>query len=148
MSELLSVFGIDWRLLVINIVNFALLLGLLWYFLYEPLLRTLEARRHKIAEGVRMAEDAETRLAEIEGSRDTILADAGREADALVAHGRAAGTAREHELVVAGEAAATTLLRDAELRATELKAQALQESKQEVAKLIVLGMEKLALESK
>ncbi len=143
MQQILSTFGIDWHLLLINAVNFGLLMLALWYFLYGPVMRMLEERRGKVAQGVRDAEEAAEKLAEIEHSRAGALAAAGKEADALVAAARAIGADKERELLAKGEAAAATLLRDAEAQAAELKAHSLEESKQEVAKLIVLGMEKI-----
>lgn len=142
MSEILTTFGIDWHLLLINAINFGLLLLALWYFLYEPVMRMLEERRERVAKGVRDAQAAEALLREIEGSRAKLLSKAGQEADALVAAARAAGLEKQRELVERGEAAAAALLRDAQAAAMEEKARALEESKQEVAKLIVLGIEK------
>lgn len=143
MSQVLSVFGIDWRLLLINAINFGLVLLALWYFLYGPMMRMLEARREKVAQGVRDAETARHRLAEIEETRAGKLAAAGKDADALLAAARAAGAHKERELVQKGEAAAALLVRDAAAQAAEMKARSIEESKQEVAKLIVLGMEKI-----
>jgi F-type H+-transporting ATPase subunit b len=143
MNQILSTFGIDWHLLVINMVNFGLLMLALWYFLYEPVMRMLEERRQKVAKGVRDAQAAGEKLAEVEHSRKAVLAGAGKEADEVLAAARAAGTKKERELLQKGESAAATLLRDAEAQAAEMKARSIEESKQEVAKLIVLGMEKL-----
>lgn len=143
MSAILSTFGIDWRLLLINAVNFGLLLVALWYFLYAPVMKMLEERREKIAQGVRDAQAAAKELSQTQAARSVVLADAGKEADDVVAAARALGTAKEKELLAKGEAAAATLLRDAEAQAAELKARAIAESKQEIAKLIVLGMEKI-----
>lgn len=142
MEAILHTFGIDWRLLLINAVNFALLMGVLWYFLYAPIMRLLEERRERVSKGVEDAQEAARRLEEIENTRAGVMAEAGKEADTLVASARAAGTTKERELVQKGEAAAATILREAEAQAVELKARALEESRQEVAKLIVLGMEK------
>jgi len=142
MSQVLSVFGIDWRLLLINAVNFGLVLLALWYFLYAPVLKMLEERRKKVSDGVRDAESAKRELDEIENSRAAVLAAAGKDADALVAASRAAGAQKERELMQKGEATAATLMRDASAQAAELQRRSIEESKQEVAKLIVLGMEK------
>ncbi|OGC88483.1 ATP synthase F0 subunit B [Candidatus Adlerbacteria bacterium RIFOXYC1_FULL_48_26] len=144
MSELFSAFGIDGRLLLINCINFGLLLAVLWYFLYGPLTKMLEARRQKIAQGMQDAEEAETKLKEIHGARASMIAEAGKEADTLVADARAAAAAKARDLVASGETAAANLLKQAEAQAQEMKAQSIAESKQEVAKLIVLGMERLA----
>lgn len=142
MSQVFAAFGIDWRLLIINSVNFVLLLLALWYFLYGPLLRMLKTRQEKVAQGVRDAQEAQARLQEIEGAQAHLLAEAGAQADEVVSHARAAATAKEAEIVKAGEATAAAMLKDAQAQAQELKRQALEESKQEVAKLIVLGVEK------
>ena len=142
MSQVLSVFGIDWRLLLINAVNFGLVLVALRYFLYAPVMRMLETRREKLAQGVRDADNAARSLSEIENSRAEVLAAAGKDADALVAAARAAGAQKERELMQKGEATAATLMRDASAQAAELQRRSIEESKQEVAKLIVLGMEK------
>jgi F-type H+-transporting ATPase subunit b len=142
MSELFAAFGIDWRLLVINLVNFGLMLGVLWYFLYGPVLRVLEARREKIAEGVRDADAAKEALKEISDSRLAKLSDAGREADKIISDAHAAASKKERDIVTRAESAAASVMSEAEAEAQEAKKRAIQESKEEVAKLIVLGMEK------
>lgn len=66
MSEFLEQFGVDWRLLLSQAVNFFLLLVILRVLLYRPLLKLLEKRRKKIEEGLAKAEAADTRLRDIE----------------------------------------------------------------------------------
>lgn len=147
MGAVLSTFGIDWRLLFINAVNFGVLMLALWYFLYEPVTRVLEERRQRVAQGVQDAQAAAAKLAEIESSRGEVLAAAGKEADTLLEEARKAATAKERELRERGEAAAAATLRQAEAQALELKDRALEESKRELAKLLVLGIEKAGLPS-
>jgi len=142
MQSILTTFGIDWRLLLVNAINFGILLLGLWYFLYTPIMNMLEARRKKVARGVQDAEAAKRALQEVEASRSVKLAEAGKQADDLLASARAAAAAKERELIGQGENSAGALVREAEAQARELKARAVQDSKQEVAKLIVLGIEK------
>lgn len=142
MEAILHVFGIDWKLLLIQSINFGVLLAALTYFLYTPIMRMLEERRTKVAQGVADAEAAAHKLAHIESSRSEILSKAGKEADEVVAVARAAATQKEKEMLAKGEAATALMLKEAEVQAQELKAHALRESKEEVAKLIVLGIEK------
>lgn len=142
MESILSTFGIDWRLLVINAVNFGVLMVALWYLLYAPITRMLEERRSKVAKGIEDAQAAATALAETESSRREVLSAAGKEADAVLAAARAAAAAKERELIAEAESSAGSLLTQAQAQAQELKHRAIEESKQEVAKLIVLGIEK------
>ena len=147
MSAVFAAFGIDWRLLLIDSINFGVLVLALWYFLYAPLTKVLETRRQKVAQGVHDAEAAQIKLREIEEAKSGILADAGEEADALLKKARIAAQEKERTMLAAAEAAATRTTKEAESRAAELKAQALEESKQEVAKLVVLGMERAMINS-
>ncbi len=142
MSGILDVFGIDWRLLLVNGVNFGLLMLALWYFLYAPITRTLNARRELVEKGVFDARRAQEELQAIEAARGEKLAAAAREADEALSQARRAAGEKERELLARGEAAASRLLAEAEAQAGEMKARALQESKEEVAKLIALGVEK------
>lgn len=148
MDQLFAAFGIDWRLLLINAVNFGILLGGLTYFLYKPLTRALEERREKMAKGVADAHEAARKLAEIEDSRASMLAQAGEEADSLISEAREAGALKAKELVTMAEGSAQRVLTEAEAQAAEMKRGAINESKEEVARMIVLGIEKLAKEQK
>src|SRR3989344_5401181 len=76
MSDLFAAFGVNWKLLLIQAVNFGLLLAALSYFLYKPILKIIDERRHKIAEGVRTAEAAAERLEEAEKEGGTMGGDA------------------------------------------------------------------------
>ena len=58
MEQLFETFGVNWKLLYIQGINFALLLTGLTYLLYRPLMRIIDERRDKIAEGVRTADAA------------------------------------------------------------------------------------------
>ena len=143
MGQVLTTFGVDWRLLLINAVNFGLLMYVLGYFVYGPLTKILEERRQKVAQGVKDAEASARKLSEIEASRSVILAKAGSEADEVLKQSRTAAQAKEKEIIAAGEAAAANTLREAAAQAEELKAEAIEESKKEVAKMVVLGVEKM-----
>ena len=145
MDQLFAAFGIDWRLLIINCINFGLLLAVLWYFLYGPLTRMLESRRARIEQSVLDADHARQEREGIAASRHALLAKAGAEADALLAQARTVALEKQQELIASGAASAAALLAEAEAQSAALKEQALRESKQEVAKLIVLGMERAAL---
>src|ERR1700678_2255452 len=66
MSQLLSQLGIDWHLLLSQVINFFLLLLVLWYFIYKPLLKLLHDRKDKIEQGIVKAEEADRRLIEVD----------------------------------------------------------------------------------
>lgn len=89
--ELIEKLGIDWKLLLAQIVNFLLILYILKRFAYKPILAALERRSKKIEDSLRYAREMDSKRAalteELAASRTTALRDAeqiiaGAEADA------------------------------------------------------------------
>ena len=143
MNELLTVFGVNWKLLLAQGINFALLLAVLSYFLYKPVLKMIDERREKIAEGVKTAEAASRSLAEAQKKSDGIVGDASREAETLVKTARARAEEKGAEIVKSAEARAEGVLTDAATRAEEAKRQAMKESEKEITRAAMLAAEKI-----
>ena len=146
MSDLFAAFGINWKLLLIQAVNFGLLLSVLTYFLYRPVLRIIDERQRKIAEGVATAKAAQKQLADAKEESEAIVGEAARNAETLVATARTGANERAVEIVKAAEARADAVLKDASARAEEAKRQALKESEREIARAAVLAAEKILRE--
>lgn len=143
MSELFAAFGINGKLLLIQAFNFGVLLLALWYFLYRPVLKLIDDRRAKIAEGVRTAEAAAKRLQEAKKEGEGMIASASREAEGLVALARTRADEKGSEMLKAAETRAGSILKEAEARAQESKHQALLESEREIARAAMLAAEKI-----
>ena len=145
MSELFAAFGINWKLLLIQAVNFGLLLAVLSYLLYRPVLEMIDARQKKIAESVATAEAAARRLEEAKTEGEGIVGSAAREAEGLVAAARDRASARAGEILKGAEADAGAILKDATARAEETKRQAVLASEKGIAKAAMLAAEKILL---
>jgi len=65
MGEFLKQFGVDWKLLLSQLVNFTLILIVLRIFVYKPLLKVLKERKEKIEGGFMKAEECDIRLKEV-----------------------------------------------------------------------------------
>lgn len=143
MQEIVHAFGIDWRLIVIQVFNFAILAGALWYFLYTPVLKLIADREAKIKKGVQDAEKAESALKDADAEKTKILKEAHGEAGMIVAR----GTERAEEKTKALEQESADKIAKqiavAKEQAEELKAKALKESEAEIAKAALLGAEKI-----
>ena len=143
MSDLFAAFGIDWRLITIQAVNFGLLLFVLRYFLYDRILALLDERRARVAEGVKKAEEADARLSSAHAEGSEIVGKAAREAEILVADARARAEEKGAELVKGAQTRADSLLADAAARAAEAERQALLRSEKDIARAAMLAAEKI-----
>ena len=146
MDSLFAAFGINWKLLLIQAVNFGVLLTALTYFLYRPVMKIIDERRAKIDEGVRAADAASQRLADAKTEADGIVGSGAREAEILLATARTRADEKSAEMLQTAEARAAAVLKDADARAEEAQRRALQESQREIAKVAMLAAEKIMRE--
>ena len=148
MEEIAQVFGINWKLLLIQMVNFGALLFALWYLLYRPVMRMIDERKKKVAKGVEDAEKAEAHLSEIDETRDGIISKATNEATGIVTTSKTRAQEQGSEIVVAAHKKAETVLEDATLRADETQRKAMEESRADIARSAMLAAEKILREAK
>lgn len=146
MQQLFTAFGLDWRLLVIQMVNFGVLLAALSYFLYSPVMKMIDERRAKIAEGIRAFDASNQLLADAKVESDGIVGSAGREAESMVAGARMRALERGGEIVRAAEAKAEATLKEGVARANEERRKALAAGEKEIARIAMLAAEKLLRE--
>ena len=146
MSELFAAFGLDWKLLLIQALNFGILLFVLWRYLYGPVLQMIDDRRNTIAEGVQKAEAADKRLAEAAHESKGIVAHASKEAESLVASGRARADEQAAEILKRSQNEAERVLADATARADEARRQAMAAGEKEIARAAMLAAEKILKE--
>jgi F-type H+-transporting ATPase subunit b len=100
LSDSLARLGFNVPLIIAQVLNFAVLMLLLWLFAYKPIMRQMDARAKRIKESLEQAETIkqQSALAEKEMSsrleqaglevRQKALIDAGKEADKLLTRAR------------------------------------------------------------
>ena len=147
MASLLDAFGINGPLLLAQLVNFGVLFVALTWLLYKPVMKTLDERRAKIAQGVEDAEKATQKLAAADGEASGIVRTAETEADSIVASAREMAGTEKSRIVKEAEARAAQVALDADARAEETAAKALRASEREIARLAVLAAEKVLRET-
>lgn len=146
MEEIIKAFGIDWRLIAIQIFNFTILVVALWYFLYTPVLRMIEKRRDVIAQGVADAKAAGENLAAAESEKATILTAAHKEAGEVASRAKAFADEKTAAILSEAEEKKARILRDAQTEGEALKERLYKESEAEIAKTALLAAEKILKE--
>src|SRR5829696_345457 len=137
MGDTLQQLGISWPKLIAQMVNFAIILFVLWKFAYRPVLKLLEDRRQKVAEAMANAENAKADLARAEGARQEILNQANVQATKLIEEARAAAARVQEQETQKAIAAAKDIVEKAR-QATEAEhARMLADLRREVGRLVV-----------
>ncbi len=143
MEQLIHAFGIDVRLITIQMINFVVLLGLLSYFLYKPVLNLLRQREESIKKGIADAEEAAQAKATATYEKQIVLAEAQQEAVEITTRAESFGKERGEQMLKEATDKASAAIADAETKSAHLKAQAIKESEAEIAKLAILAAEKV-----
>lgn len=143
MEQIVSVFGINWKLLVIQGVNFGLLLFVLHRYLYKPVLAMVDTRRMKIENAIHKAEQAEMELGQVELEKERIVREATAKGDELISAAKKHGEAEEHLILKEAHRKAVHLLNESERRVEREREEMLQKVEREVARMAVLSAEKI-----
>ncbi|MEZ4200109.1 MAG: F0F1 ATP synthase subunit B [Candidatus Paceibacterota bacterium] len=146
MEQLIHAFGIDAKLIVIQIINFGLLLAALSYLLYKPLLKVLQDREDTIAQGIKDAESAAKAKAKAADEKKEILTAAHKEAGEVALRAKESAEEQANQIVATANDKAGAIVTDAEKKAGDIQAQARADSEAEIAKLAVLAAEKVLRE--
>lgn len=143
MESLIHAFGIDAKLITIQIINFVVLAGALTYLLYKPILRILSEREEKIKQGMADAEAAKNAKMAADDDRKAIVESAHKEAEAVSKRAEEHAEEKAGQVMATAEKEAAQTLKVATEKAVALQEVARKESEAEIAKLAVLATEKL-----
>ena len=143
MDQLISAFGIDLRLIVLQMLNFGLLAAGLTYLLYKPVLRLLDERRERIERGIKDAQEAEKMKANAEAEKQSIISEAHSEAGEVAARAKTHAEEKSKAILTEAEDKAEQILAQAATAGEEIKSRSKKESEAEIAKTAVLAAEKI-----
>src|SRR5882724_11377843 len=99
MIELIEKFGIDWRILLAQVVNFIVVLIVLGKFVYKPVMKMLNKRREDIEHGIKSAKEAEEKLRDADNMRLRTEKEAKEQAFQVISKAEADAGLRSDELL-------------------------------------------------
>ncbi len=143
MEDILTSFGVDTRLILIQVVNFLILMTALGYFLYTPILKLLRERSEQIATGLKNAEAAGATLAAAEAEKQDVIRTAHAEASEVTKRAKANAAQIETEIVDEARTRAGAVLTHAETEAGRIREEARKAAEADIAKAAVLMAEQI-----
>ncbi len=135
--------GINLSLLVSQLVNFTLLMILLYVLLYKPITRMLNERKERIASSMADVEAARAAAAKAQQEYDRTIAEAQRKAQEIIAQASQTGEKAGAEIKAEAQREADAIKQRALEDAEQAKARALAEVQNEIAGLSMLATERV-----
>jgi len=88
MGEIISIFHLDLKLILAQLVNFSIVVFVLWYFAFKPLSKTMSDRADKIEKSLKDAEQIAVNLKDSEAQKNEIIKAARVEAEKIISDSR------------------------------------------------------------
>src|SRR5262245_29042550 len=130
-------FGLDLPHFIAQCISFLIVAAVLYKFAYKPVLKVLEERRNRIAEGLASAEKMKQELANAQAKAQEILTQAGAQGAKMIEEARAAAAKVQEQETQKAIAAAKDIV-DKARQATEVEhGRMLGELRREMGRLVV-----------
>lgn len=143
MESLISTFHIDLGLFLAQLINFAIVFAVLYFFAFKPLVKVMSERSDKIAKSLNDADEIEKRLALTEKEQTEIISAAKKQANLIIEEADKRGEERRAELVNKSKEDIGQVINAEREKMSREKAETLKEIKKEVSSLVILTVEKL-----
>ena len=143
----IAALGIDLKIFIAQLINFVIVLLVLWKWAYGPILKMLDARRDKVEASLKNADVIEKRLAALEDERKETILKAKAEAAKVLEAARADGEAMRNETVEKAKREVEGVVLQGKTQLKAEKETMLRELKEEVAALAVEAARKILADS-
>jgi len=145
--EVLQTLGINGWDFFLHTINFIVLIGLLSYFLYRPIVNMLDERSRRIEESLAAAERARAEVAQADREREELLVSTRREIQEMLAQSQQIADRIQSEARASAQQESQRIVERARQEADAERQQAMIELRREVATLAVQAAERVVRQS-
>jgi len=143
MEELVKKFGIEPALLLAQILNFGIVLFVLWKFAYKPVLKAMRERREKIEQSLKDAKTVEQKLAEAEQLKEAKILEARKDAQHIMEKVEVESERFRKQRIEEIDVELATMRKHARNEIAAEKLQALTDAKAELVNLVISATQKV-----
>ncbi|MFA5986155.1 MAG: F0F1 ATP synthase subunit B [Parcubacteria group bacterium] len=143
MSELLSSLGLNIKLFIPQVINFCIVLFVLYRFAYKPVLKMLDERTTKIEKGLADAEESQKKLEDIVQKEKEVIIEAKKQAKDIIEKAQGQAQVQREELIALAKDESQKMITKAQKSIEEEKNKMVSEAKKEIASLVSLAVEKV-----
>ncbi|MEI7451666.1 MAG: F0F1 ATP synthase subunit B [Candidatus Falkowbacteria bacterium] len=143
MESIISTFHIDWKLLIAQAVNFAIIFFVLYRFAFKPIAKVMQERTETIEKSLQEAKDIEAKLSATEIERGEIIANAKKDALAIMENANKTAEDNRQKLVEKTKDEIAKIIKREKEGIEADKVAMMKELKQDLAELVILATEKV-----
>jgi F-type H+-transporting ATPase subunit b len=138
-ESVLGALGVNWKLFVAQLINFSVVLFVMWKWVYTPLLKIIDARTAKIDKGLKDADAAAAAKSGAEKASEEAIVAARKEAQRILEEAQKASEAQRSELKAKTQAELAALVQQGKDSLAAEKDKMVREARAEIAELAVMA---------
>jgi len=139
----IGAFGLNAKIFIAQLVNFSLVLLVLWRFAYRPIVNMLDARSEKIDKSIKQAEEIEARMKTTEKEREELLKTSRLEAQEIAKKSQEDAEARGKELADKAREEVAKIVAQGKVQMATQREEMLASVRSEVVNVAMLAAEKI-----
>lgn len=142
--DALSSLGIDLKLIIAQVVNFSILLFVLTKFLYKPLIKIMDERKQKIAQGLKDSQEAGDKLAQADKTSRQQISEAVTQANSIIDKAKKEAEVEANAILDKAKNKASDIVEKAQEAAKQREEEIMKSVRLRVAGLVGAAFEKIA----
>jgi F-type H+-transporting ATPase subunit b len=143
MPEIFEKLGLDYKLIIAQVVNFVLLLVILQRLAYKPVLKMIKDRTEKIEKSLKQAKKIEEELRNTEETKLAEIKKAKKESQEIIKEAYETSEKRSQESIEKTKAKTQEIVEKAKQEIKAEKENSVQKAKKEIADISILIAEKI-----
>jgi F-type H+-transporting ATPase subunit b len=144
--ELLEALGINLKILFAQLVNFSVLLFILWRFAYRPILNILKERREKVSQGVEDAKNAGLKLDEAKAKERAIIIEAKKQSQSIIDEATERAEKKKKAILDKAKEEVGEVINIEKKKIQQEKADTLKSIKADISQLVIIAVERVMQE--
>lgn len=134
---IVGMFGINWKLFLAQLINFAIVLFVLWKWVFKPVTKGLSDRTEKIEESLKEAEKIANDRSDFDSWKQGEISTVRTEATAIIAQAKETAESLKADTLKATTDEQNNLIEQAKKRLEQEKAAMMESAKSELADIVV-----------
>ena len=143
MESIITTFHIDWKLIVAQLVNFAIVVGVLWFFVFKPLTKIMADRTETIEKSLRDAEAVKQQLRRAETEKQAVIKEAHQAAREIIQSAKTTAAEQQQQTLLATRQEAEKIVTASKQQLSRDREQLIADVQAQVADVVVLAAGKV-----
>lgn len=139
----LGTLGINLKIFIAQLINFTVVLLVLWKWAYTPIVKLLEERQEKVANSVKQAEEVEKRVLDLESEQKEVIATAKSEASKILEEARLSAEDRKKALLESAKKEVQGVVVQGKAQLQAEKEQMIRDAREDIAFIAVEAARKI-----